>query len=283
MPTSPELRERGRLDGSEALGVMDADAERARPRRRRRLQRRRERVRTGLLGVDARLVLLAPPRKARPHHQRVHGGRPRRGAHRGVLDQRNRHQPRRGVGPSRRGQPRRVGTAHVPLPRRRPAREWLAVESDARGRPVPDPAGHLVHGKSGHGGGAAVRTGGEQPRLRHGDERVVDPAAIRRRPAPHRATRSNPRVWTGTELLFLNDLPNLPMPGSATPAPPASGWAYSPASNVWREIPGFPAEPTRPQVAGDFVVDYSPPSSHITGEGVTQGDRRPVAVHYSPR
>jgi hypothetical protein len=92
-----------------------------------------------------------------------------------------------------------------------------------------------------------------------------------------------PRVWTGTELLSISDLPNFPPATSGGATTPAPGWAYNPTTNSWREIPSFPAQQTRPQVAGHFVVDYSPPSLKVTKEGVSQGDRRPLAVHYSPR
>lgn len=84
-------------------------------------------------------------------------------------------------------------------------------------------------------------------------------------------------VWTGTELLFLNKLPNVASSGridavwSLLP-----GRAYRPATNTWRVTPQFDVVAESPVWTGSVIVDYA---SDFSGIGKT---RAPGVARYNP-
>jgi len=106
---------------------------------------------------------------------------------------------------------------------------------------------------------------------------------VRRPSAPPKATSAGfagyfaPRVWTGTELLFLTRSPDFaaaPTPRQVPGLLPSR--AYDPGSDTWRVLAPLPGATANPQWTGSALVDYA---AAFTGVG--SGDERGL-FYYHP-
>ncbi len=84
-------------------------------------------------------------------------------------------------------------------------------------------------------------------------------------------------VWTGTELVFLNKLPNVASSGGIDAAwSLLPGRAYRPATNTWRVTPQVDVVAESPVWTGSEIVDYA---SEFVGIGAS---RLPGVARYNP-
>lgn len=83
-------------------------------------------------------------------------------------------------------------------------------------------------------------------------------------------------VWTGAELIFLNELPNLGVvKKSGATIGLLPGRAYRPSTNTWRVLPPVDTRPNTPVWTGSVVIDYT---QEFTGIGELRNGKNPSQV-----
>ncbi len=92
------------------------------------------------------------------------------------------------------------------------------------------------------------------------------------------------RVWTGSELLFINGEANYGA-GVGERFELQPGWAYDLAANTWRTIPRYLATPVAPLWAGTAAVAYAVPFGGVVSADATRlrTSTTQQAVRYTPR
>lgn len=99
-------------------------------------------------------------------------------------------------------------------------------------------------------------------------------------PAPGGAIGA--RIWSGTEVLFINFMPRISGGSVDHSGALLPGYAFNPTTNTWRTIPGFPVLPVHPIWGDTAVVDYAMPEQPIP-QAVTVGPGSPPGSSAPPK